>query len=806
MNFAKSHGIIDNSKKESQNNTKIIEKMENYIKKINGDNFINTIKIILTSIIIGVLAIYIIIINYQEDFIDLIHKTFQCYYYNLYSKNLILHFQTVIIEKFYNISEIGVHNFTTEENYTYMITDLTPLLKENFHYFTNSYYEYNLNIDHDFKLMFERRKFKRLFGKWEEDIYFMDFPTEMDSIIYNVYYTLDLNQNETKSDINNFLFRKGIIHNDNKTKIYTNYIKIIYYFIVNYELTWKYIFDEVDESIKESFTAFANIKMRNFYIMEILGLLLFIIFFLISMMYLYFSNDIIIKNIIFLFLDFSDDKTKTLKNNNTKIMMIKLIEFKTCINDFSLEQLNIYANNLGNIQENQNSPSFLKAYTGFNSTFGKDDTIKRANSNKKDSILSIKNIEEGLNKKESLKEKHFVREEQSTISNSSVHYLNKSSSTFLKEKLNRNNSNFYSNQSQASTVSNNIGSTNNQSMNVSIKHISNKNENNKGSNRVYKQSENNSYNINNNKNINLNNENEPIQDIILDKSNKNFILIIKIYSVIIYILLSGIIAYSIFKIINTVNYHNNYENIFYVFNLITNRYLLLNYYYNTLKSLIIFPIEEQSQSLENFLVHFEELNGQYNRIGNNLLNHLSDIKDLYGFIKDSNLNSTDLMYNSLCNDKELCIKYIFSSSNIMDAGIDFIYKSILIDVSKSYLDYKNLKNQSDIETIKKLIVNPHFLDSGLFIEYAYYYIKSAIFEGFKNDETNYKNKFENNMKYLNLIMLIFAIFSFIYVVIFVFITITNFGEPIKRSAYRISCSFYFIKKYNIFNYRKSTSH
>jgi hypothetical protein len=324
MNFAQSHGII-NSKKDSHDNAIMIEKMEKYIKKINSDNFIKTIKYVLTLIIIGVLIIYIIIINYEERFIDLIHKTFQCYYYNLYAKNLFLHFQTVIIEKYYNITNIDEKNFTTQEDYAYMITKLTPILKENFHYFTNSYYEYNLNINHNFKLMFERRKFKKLYGYWEEANYTMDFPTEMDSIIYNIYYTLDLDEEEIKSDIKYFLFRYGIENRNNKTIVYTHFIKLIYYFIVNYELTWKDVFDQIDETIKESFTEHAAIKIKKYYIYEILGLLLIILFYSISMIYLYYSNDIIIKNIIFLFLDFSDDKTKTLKNNNTKIMMVKLL-------------------------------------------------------------------------------------------------------------------------------------------------------------------------------------------------------------------------------------------------------------------------------------------------------------------------------------------------------------------------------------------------------------------------------------------------------------------------------------------------
>jgi hypothetical protein len=254
-------------------------------------------------------------------------------------------------------------------------------------------------------------------------------------------------------------------------------------------------------------------------------------------------------------------------------------------------------------------------------------------------------------------------------------------------------------------------------------------------------------------------------------------------------------------------FHNNYENLFYAFNLITNKYLLLNYYFNTFKSLIIFPIDQQKKSLNNFLAHFEELSDKYGTVLNKQLKNLNEIKALYEILKDTKHNSTELIYNNnICNNSEICIRYLFSPHNIMDVGIDFLIKSLLIDISKIYLDYMKLDDKYNMTVIQERIITPHFIESGLFIEYVYYYIKDSIYEGFKNDEEKFKNTFKNNMRYLNLITLIFAIFSFIYVVLFVFITITNFGEPIKKSAYRISCSFYFIKKYNIFNYRISTTH
>ena len=221
-----------------------------------------------------------------------------------------------------------------------------------------------------------------------------------------------------------------------------------------------------------------------------------------------------------------------------------------------------------------------------------------------------------------------------------------------------------------------------------------------------------------------------------------------------------------------------------------------------MKSTILFPFDKQMKILNNSLSIFEEANEKYEKIN---LDNLHETKDLYDFIKDSRNNSTELMTNKVCLKIEICKKYLSSSYNIMDTGIDFIFKSILIDISKSFLDYQSLKNKTNINDIKNLIINDKFVSNGLFIEYAYFYVKFDIFERFKRDEEKFQNKFTNIMGYLNIITVIFAIFSFLFVVVFIFISISIYAEPIKRAIARISCSFYYIKKYSIFNYRKYTT-
>ena len=797
---------------DSSINDKILEKMEKYKKKINSDTLITIIKAFLFLICICVLIVYILLMEYQNSIIDLIHKTFQCYYYNIYTKNLILHFHTVITEKFYNVSRISDNSFTTEEDYDYNIKVITPLLKESFHYFTNLFYEYNLEIDHDFNLMFKKRNFRKLIGFWEEKDYTSEYPAEMDFVIYNIYSILDIDEDnaETMNDIENFLFRYGFDHRDNKTKVHSNYIKLIYYFIVNYELTWIDIFNEIDNSIYDNYKKYVDTKMHKYYAFDIIGIAFNIIFFWIVIVYLYYSNEIIIKNIIFLFLDFTEDTFKLMRHTNTKIMMIKLFEFKACITDFCLEQLHIYAKNLEKIGQNKNNSfAFQTTYTGLDSAFGRSESISSENksimSNK--DRKSFKKLEDSFSKKESLKDnsKNLIKDDPS-VSNSSVNYLNRTNSTFLKEKLNSNNnsSNLISNSYQNSTLSNNASTSNkftNSFISKNINSTKDRNDTNVPNNKLYRRSK----KENKTEVKNTIEMSEPIQDIILNKSNKSYILLIKIYTIITYILMLIIIVYSLFKYLKTIQFHGNFENMFNVFNVTTNRYSLLNYYYNTLKSTIIFPMEEQRRSLDNLFVVFEEANEQYEKVINNQLNGLTRVKFILDLIKDGKSNSTEIMYEYICNDIPICQRYLGSEYNMIDTGIDFLFKTCLIDVSKIYLDYSRLDDNKNVTKIQTLIINNKLFLTGLFLEYAYYYIKDEIFIGFKDDEEQFKNHYINYMGYLNVITIIFSIFSFLFINVFMFVTISMYGDPIKKSTFRISCSFYYIKKYNIFNYRKTTN-
>ena len=107
------------------------------------------------------------------------------------------------------------------------------------------------------------------------------------------------------NDVNLFMFYQN--KTDSNEKISTSFIKLIFYFSVNHESIYKRIYDEINNDIFDSYN-YLNIKriLIN-YILEIGSLVLYLLFFICCFIYLYYSNIIILRNLIFLFLDFSQN-------------------------------------------------------------------------------------------------------------------------------------------------------------------------------------------------------------------------------------------------------------------------------------------------------------------------------------------------------------------------------------------------------------------------------------------------------------------------------------------------------------------
>ena len=378
-----------------------------------------------------------------------------------------------------------------------------------------------------------------------------------------------------------------------------------------------------------------------------------------------------------------------------------------------------------------------------------------------------------------------------------------------RNKFNNNSSYNYLTKSSKSILSRNKISTN--SIQASNNEFLNTNNNNTYSNNLnfknnFKNKKSNSLKSNDNE------EYKSYQDLLLNKTNKSTVLIVKIYIIIIFFLIILLTIFSIIKIKLNFILIQGLSGFFSDFTTVINRFSLLHYYFSIFRTIIILHDNELKNKIEtilnNMTENYEDYENEYTRVLLNRIPKYGGTNSLFNILKETKKNSSILLKENICENEQECIIYLDSKYNIFDSGVDFSYKSCLSKIKNLYNDYKNLKNKTDIEEIKSNIINSghsSFNQISVSISNFVLYVKSKIIQSFKNDQIIFTYLYSKKINIFNAIFIIFAILTILFVNIFIFYTISRFSRPVKESTYRLNCSFYYIKKYSLTNFKKSES-
>ena len=825
---------IDNLENEKN---EILKKIEKYRKEVNRDKFILIIKIILFIIIIFIFTIYLLIIIFQKILIKRSQLILMAYYYNSQTENALLNIYSLVLENYYNafnLSNNQISNYTQQQK---LLRQYSDIFKDYLYNFSKYYIDFNIEVGNDFNIIYNQREFFGIEGFWEEVGFISEIEAELDRLLFNLYSinTTKIYSGNINNELENFFYfsNKTSLH----IKVESTFIKVLYYLCVNYEYNYKNIFLEFKNYLLYSFNEYIYSNMNYYFIFEILGFIFYYILLFSVIIYLHYSNQIILKNIIFLFLDFSDQCFKNRLNTNNKIIL-KLLELQHLIDDFNLENFKKYSHNLDALNKskdkdvllNKNLGSFVNSDTGNKKCNA--DTKKNQSQNKIFNINNFITNKTGRNsiqktssknmillgKKENSKNplikmksitntdfkiNNIINVKNQKLNDSSQHFLLKNSSQTKNEKLNNDNS---IDQSKAllkqlnnnNTIVNNDSNLNNMN---NINNISNKKINITNDEYIFKKRKNNT----------LKNEesdlNDNYQDLLLNKSNNTRIFIIKIYIIIILLFIIIITIFCIFKIKLTYEFKSLLNYYFIDYDSIINRYTLLTYYFNIFRTLIIFPEGNTKENfmkiMQNINYIYDNQNKAYANILSDRINNYQETKQLFEILQDKH-NSTEILKDKICLNDISCKLYLNSSYNIFASGVDFAYKTCINQINNIYLDYEKLNNKSNITEIKEKLLrleHSQFENIGVSINNMFSFVQFVIFDTFKIDQLNFKNKFSNNMALLNIISVLFSILTFLFVNIIIFLSLSNFSKPIKNSAYRINCSFYFIKRYNLSYYK-----
>ena len=791
--------ILINEKNKIYEKNRALEKIDEIRKKINKDRFITIIRWSLSIFIVLILVIYFAIIFFQRRILNISKKILFSYYYNSHTRDVFLYTHSKLLQIYYDYVGLARNSIEIQKDYKNILLNLYQLLQNNYYSFYDYFLMCNMDVGHNSNLINKKRNFKKIRGFWEEMHYECDYSTEIRFIIYNIY-SVNFNKKDSEpfiQDLNNFIF----FHNRTETreKINTVFIKLLYYLSSNYEFVYKELFAEIEDGIYQLYKEYINIENIFYLVLEIIGLLIYLIIFIVLNFYLYNSNEIIIKNILFLFMDFNDNANNN-RNNNNKINL-KLLEFKKLIDDFDLDGFERYSKNLDNI--NKNKPIILSDKNFNNNLRENDEKAEQSNdiinntgrtstsskSNNKDKI-KLNSLRKKEEKEKILKQiigttdknNYLDSRNKKGMNNSSSHnYLMDSNSQFFKDQLN----------SYSINASNEILTKNNS---TNINHAT-------------------KHNIGDKDQKKEENENqENYQDLILNKSNKTTVFMITYFRITIFILILFILIYNIYKIYYTIDFNLKFNKYFSDFTIITNRYSILYYFFNTIRTLLIFPKDERKEKLEfimkAFDSYYEEENNKFISVLNSNMGTYKKIQEYFNIIMESKNNSTEIIKEKICPDRPQCSSYLSSDKNVFDSGVDLAFKTCINYVKNIFLDYSNLKNNTDINEINSTLIHTEgseFLLIGLSLSNMFLYVKEDIFTFFEIDVDDFNNTFNKKMSLLNVFSIILAIILFLFVVVFMFLYIWGYTKPIKEACYRINCSFYHIKTYNLTRYRKAES-
>ena len=780
---------------DKDDNKTLYNKILDYKEQINKERFIFIIKLILTFIIILIFLFYILLIYIQGITINTTEKILLAFYYNTHTKDIIQDTLSKLNGIYIDLS--GINPDKISGSYEKIIIEYSKLLREKYHYFNKYFLEYNLVIGHDFKAIYEEQVFYRLKGFWKETPYYSKYSSEIDFLIHFIRSINVTDSPELQSDLKNFLFFSG--KESPKEKVHTSFIRLLYYITVNFENSYINIYNKINKEVYSAYIGFMNANNFKYYILELIGLVLYLIFFVIILIYLYHSNIIIIKNIIFLFLDFTEEHYSKNRNTNDHLITLKLLKFKYLIDDFDLNGLHNYFEELDNInkkkdiinEEMMNKASVENDTINNNRKLSIDKEVNKSEIVKKDMKEKKSSQLDKINPKK-IMENNFQNDNNSKLmnniqkiqlNNSSFSYLVGNDSKFLKNNLNPHSF------SNGELISGNV--VNN----------SNKNEINDLANEsIYKKKK-------SEKNNPVNNDLEIIedfQDAILNKSNKSLILEIKKYIIIVLVFAVFILIYTFYKM-NCNSRFNSQSRRFYIdFQSISNRYSILYYYFNTLKALFLFNEKDERWGkiiliMENMNKYMEEINSNYNYALINKLDSYKEVANLFTMLQYNKNDSSEYLKEALCKNISLCQEYLNTDDNIFKSGIDFGYKTCFTYMENIFMDYKKIQNKTNITEIIKTITGSEFYELKrirLAFSSILYYIQQKIYSSFEIDQLYFRINYKTYISILNLVSLFFSILTLLFIYTFIFISVTNFGKPIKESTYRINQSFYHIKKYN----------
>ena len=781
----------------SNNKTISTKKKLNNVQNNVKNNEIKCFKFIvyiIMCLLTILLVIYICIIFYQNNIISTGHNIFLGLYYNYYQRDKLLCLFASILSSYYFLFELTNYNDASKLMNNNLLQGIMKSysfdFQNSFHYFYTSYIDYKKNLNENLTALYALREMNKISTDWNNIQYKSDYISEAEYISYSAHNAaLDLvNIEKAKSldcpQLFQGAFNKSLFNRNQR--VASNFIPCMYYLCKNYNSQFYYFYQELQAESEKSFLNFSQGSKRIYILIEILGMVLYVGFFGVMFFYLYQSNSMMFKNILNMFLDFTQEGAYNFKNHIDNFILIKKIsEFNLLLIDFSLGILDKYNKKISSrsvISGNMN----MSLDGGDNQGFGGGIKADKA----KDDIDNIKKEKEHKKskkkdkKKEENKEKLNAKNQNNLSNNSKIdtskgglipspsmagfNKLNNSGMTLKKGNPNINNTNV--------SLNTNITTSNSQK-NLTI-----------GDRKLEKKEE--------------IDDNAVTTDIILSKTQNKGILQIKIIIYIFVLLFLVILIYFFVKLFISIGFIDDIKNIFDDFGTVSFKYSMVYYYFNTLRVLLVIP-EFTDQNIFTTMTDdlIEETNNINNVLNYRMKNYASTYILFNAFTRSQNDTSITNIQEIICEDDQKCHNVLNDKTyNMVSDGIDVAINAMVQETQNLYYDY-NKTNIKDItkEEVSRRYINTKFKQVDINLNFVLSLVQERIYTAFLKDANDLTNKFQNEINIFNSCAIIYCCLLGIFVVIYVVKKIQNMTKVVEVSTMRLNRAFCFIKENNLGN-------
>ena len=730
------------------------------------------------------LIIYIVIIYYQNLIISTGHNIFFGLYYNYYQRDKLLCLFSSILSAYYLATNITYYEVTKVGEVNYMNTDnLTQIMKSysfdfqnSFHYFYTSYIDYKKNLNEPLTSLYQLRTMNKITTDWNNVQYTSDYISEAEFISYIAHNAAtELVGEQIAKTIRDcpYLFQSRFDVNETtrNRKVESNFIPCAYYLACNYNSQFHYFFKELQEESEKSFAQFSSSSRKIYILIEVLGMAVYIIFFILMFFYLYQSNSMMFKNILNMFLDFTQEGTYNFKNHIDNFILIKKIsEFNLLLVDFSL-----------GILDNYNKKISTKTALNGNLTMSIDYDMSQDAKKVKD---DKDNEKADKKKKNDKREKRILDNANKSKNESSRSNLMMSNNANIKSTFVKLNNS----QLEPKNVTGNATST--------IDKYGQKNIND---------------------NANRKEDLDDVQlntDIILEKTENNGILQIAIIIYIFVFLFLIILVYFFVKIFVSLGFINDIKNIFDDFGTVSYKYSMVFYYFNTIRVLLIVP---KFTNEEIFKTMTEDLIAETDSINKVLNYRMADYKStaiLFDAFSKKQSDTSANIEEIICLEDVKC-KWVVNSDiyNMIIDGVDVAINAMVQQTQNTYNDYVSIlekMTQEEVDNMELSEVTKNYVDEkfkqvDVNLNFVLSLVQERIYKAFLEDVTTLKDKFQNQINIFNSMAIIYCVLLGFFVMVYVITKIKRMTSTVEISTMRLNKAFCFIKENNLGNQINSQS-